>query len=237
MGFMSNSAVIDLDYVTQEVVSGQRMCGAAALCMIYRSLGARLSQSEVWHTISRPDARGNSCAPSYLLCADALQRGYVAMALQARTPWRVLQLAGANGIRLIVNYRMRLSARTGHFAVFVRVEENDIVLHDPQNGPARRIAQTEFLKLWQPGHCASEVSGNVLIAFSAAVNETAPCRLCRAPLPGSIRCPACSGIIPLQPGVVLGCAANGCTERSWERIFCPHCDAALKDLSTSLSGI
>jgi hypothetical protein len=126
-----------------------------------------------------------------------------------------------------------LTSGAGHFTAVVAVEEDAITVHDPLFGPNRRIAQTEFLKLWQPGPhgpWASEVTGNILVAFAAAPGETGPCRICGASFPRAARCPACQKTIPLQPARVLGCVASSCGERLWEKIFCPYCDAALASL-------
>ena len=36
----------------------QRSCGAAALCMVYRSLGLPANQSEIWQRVARPGPWG-----------------------------------------------------------------------------------------------------------------------------------------------------------------------------------
>lgn len=36
-----------------------RMCGAAALCMVYDSFGIKTTQLEIWPRISVPDSQGN----------------------------------------------------------------------------------------------------------------------------------------------------------------------------------
>jgi hypothetical protein len=230
---MADGREVTLAYEQQQSADRQRMCGAAALSMIYRSLGTPVAQAELWGNIARPDAGGNYCAHSFLLAADALQRGYAAMTLAIRDPWRALQRGMAYGLRMIVNYRMRLSSRTGHFAVVVRVDELSIALHDPQLGPERRITQAEFLKLWRPGPGKSEVSGNVLIAIAAAPGERAACSLCGALIPEEIRCSACGAAVPLQPAALLGCTGRECSQRVWEHVFCCWCDASLDLPSTS----
>jgi hypothetical protein len=229
---MADTRAVALAYEKQDSPARQRMCGAAALCMIYRSLGAPVAQADVWRNIARPDAEGNYGARSHLLAADALQRGYAALTVALRQPWAGLRRAMDHGLRMIVNYRLRLSSRAGHFAVVVRVEEHSILLHDPQLGPERRIAQAEFLKLWRPGAGRSEVSGNVLVAIAAARGEQGACRACQAVVPENIRCSTCRESVPLQPASLLGCPGRACPERLWDQVFCPWCDAVL-DLSGS----
>jgi hypothetical protein len=219
---------MDLIFEKQEDAPGRRMCGAAALCMVYRSFGADVKQQEVWPTVSRPNSGGEGRAHSYLLGADALKRGYAALTLQARDPWRALELAAANGLRTIVNHRLSLTSGAGHFTVVVAVEEDAVVVHDPQVGPHRRISRAEFLKLWQADRWRSEVTGNVLVAFAAAPGSPCLCRICGASCPWSTLCAACGKTIPLQPAAVLGCIATSCGARVWEQIYCPSCDAAFR---------
>jgi hypothetical protein len=227
---------MNLIYEKQEDAPGRRMCGAAALCMVYRSFGGVVTQQDVWPAISRPNFGGEPRAHSFLLGADALERGYAALTIQARDPWRALELAAAHDIRTIVNHRLSVTSGAGHFAVVVAVDDDAVVVHDPQVGPNRRIGRAEFLELWRAdwsGRWRSEVTGNVLVAFAADLGDACVCRSCGASSPHSIRCAACARTAPLQPAAVLGCVDAACGARVWEQIFCPYCDAACRTLGSA----
>ncbi|MEI4861631.1 hypothetical protein Q8G41_29010, partial [Klebsiella pneumoniae] len=75
-------AQLEVPYERQVNTLSPRMCGAAALCMVYRSFGVVCSQEEVWPALVAPSATGVPCARTYLLCADALRRGLAAVTLQ-----------------------------------------------------------------------------------------------------------------------------------------------------------
>ena len=47
-------------YERQGDPTSNRMCGAAALCMVYGSFGATWTQAELWPRIGRRDAGGTS---------------------------------------------------------------------------------------------------------------------------------------------------------------------------------
>ncbi len=148
---MTALAHLELPYEQQVNTLSPRMCGAAALCMVYRSFGVVCSQEEVWPVIAAPSATGVPCARTYLLCADALRRGFAAVTLQVRQALGLLRAALDNEVRVIVHHRQGLNSRGGHYSVLVGMDEESLAIHDPWLGPARCLDQAEWLKLWRPG--------------------------------------------------------------------------------------
>lgn len=224
---MAARASLELPYERQVNTLSPRMCGAAALCMVYRSFGLACSQAEVWPAIALPAAEGDPCARTYLLCADALRRGFAAVTLQVRYALPLLQAALEQEVRVIVNHRQGLNAHGGHYSVVVALDEEGVAIHDPWLGPARWFEQAEWLKLWQPGSRNREVSGNLAVFISRPAIESVRCRLCACVAPPQVICPACHKNIPLEPSFVLGCLDGNCPGRMWDVLFCPWCDAAL----------
>ena len=216
-----------LPYEKQETALSSRMCGAAALCMVYRSFGLACSQAAVWPTIATPRGEIAPCARTYLLCGDALRRGFDALTLQVRQPLRFLQLAMDWNGRVILNHRLRLNSPAGHYSVLVDFDEVSVTLHDPFFGPARRLALAEWLKLWCAGRGDCEVRGNVAVVISRRSPESAHCCVCARCVPQTASCPACRAAISLKPARFLGCLSSDCPERTWEMMFCPWCDAVL----------
>ena len=49
---MVETELAAIPYERQEDVDGNRMCGAAALCMVYRSFGVACTQADVWHAVA-----------------------------------------------------------------------------------------------------------------------------------------------------------------------------------------
>jgi hypothetical protein len=236
-----------IPFELQDHAIGQRMCGAAALCMVYRSFGLLLTQAEVWETIARNDASGNRAGRTYLLAADALRRGLTALVLQARRPWQTLAACWSAGVRVILNHRVRPSSLRGHFSVLAGLSDDQAWLHDPAIGPAQPIARADLLLLWSAIR-GSEIAGQVLVAVAqphdptrtaaAATVANAPgdrdtsasCTLCGARPAESVRCAGCGRAVPLSPSAALGCPKWDCAGRLWTRLFCPHCDTVLIEL-------
>lgn len=214
-------------YQRQDAALSERTCGAAALCMVYHSLGLTCTQAEVWPDIAREDRYGNRFARTYLLAADALRRGLAATTLQVRDPWQTLERLLSRDIRVILNHRLSRSLPAGHFTVLVHIEPAHLVVHDPQYGPERRLEREEFLSLWRPGWGTRDVAGHVLVAVSQPQLDPERCRHCSAAVAASVACPACGKTVPLSPSRALGCADANCRERTWQRVYCPHCDHAL----------
>jgi hypothetical protein len=224
---MAVSPRLELPYERQVNTLSPRMCGAAALCMVYRSFGVVCSQEEVWPVIAGPSTSGASCARTYMLCADALRRGFAAVTLQVRQALGLLRAALEQEIRVIVNHRQGLNSRGGHYSVVVGMDAEGLALHDPWLGPARWLDQAEWLKLWRPGWGNSEVRGNLAVFIGQCAAESPRCRRCELLLPPQLPCPTCRKEIPLRPSRVLGCLDFRCAQRTWDLLFCPWCDAEL----------
>ena len=114
-----------------------RLCGAAALTMAYRALGLEATQDEVWPSVAGKNRRGDDCARTHRLAADALRRGLAAVVIQALDPWSILASEPVKAV-LILNHRPTPAAWTGHFTVLVQRGPDAVVVHDPQFGPFRR---------------------------------------------------------------------------------------------------
>jgi ABC-type bacteriocin/lantibiotic exporter with double-glycine peptidase domain len=203
-----------------------RSCGAAALCMVYRSLGVACEQSEVHLSVTR---KGQTNARTHLLACDALRRGLSALILQARSPFAILQRAQVHTSPVILNHRFQAEDLAGHYSVLVKIDSEAIILHDPLLGPGRVLPWEDFQRLWMPVWGVAETPGQVLLAISEQsrdrkTGEELSCSYCQTLLPLSRTCRRCREKVPLQPGTILGCVHDECPGRLWARVFCPWCD-------------
>jgi hypothetical protein len=222
---MSDPAAIP--YERQSDTDGTRSCGAACLSMVYRSLGKDVPQTEIWPVIAKPNRFGAVSSTTYLMAQDAINRGFRAVALQARHPLQTLRLCRESGVRAILNHRPQVGSSTGHYSVLVDVTDRDAVLHDPADRPLRRVSHDQLLELWQPRSADSEISGFVLIAIAAPKTSSArSCEFCHVPFPAGVECPRCRKQVRLLPDEPLGCANTACIARMWNYICCPYCDQA-----------
>lgn len=230
---MTADSLADVPYERQQGGQRGRMCGAASLCMAYRSLGIDADQMEVWPRIATGGSKGRLGARTYLLARDALSNGLTALVLQTSNPWSMLQRCHEQAVRVIVNHRSSSNSRTGHFSVAIAIDEEHITLHDPGTGPCRRIERAQFLALWRPRGPHSEIAGNILVAIaSPAMNGSESCQQCGRSIPQSTSCPDCDKPIKLEPRAVLGCVDATCEARFWSGIFCPQCDARLMTITS-----
>jgi ABC-type bacteriocin/lantibiotic exporter with double-glycine peptidase domain len=164
---MSETETAPIPYEKQEDLHTNRMCGAACLSMVYRSFGRRIPQAEIWSRISKHNRFGSLASTTHLMAQDAITRGYSALVIQAKQPLQVLRLCRENGIRALLNHRLKDDSPTGHYSVLVDIDADSVVLHDPFVGPLRRLSHAELLRLWQKGPPDAEISGNILIGVAA----------------------------------------------------------------------
>ena len=221
---MSTTPTPMVPYEKQADPQTNRMCGAASLSMVYRSFEKTISQAEIWPRISKHNRLNSLAASTHLIAQDALNQGFAAVAIQAKHPLQVLRLCQDNGIRAILNHRLKEDGPTGHFTVLVEIDGEHVVLHDPHFGPARRVRHAELLELWRPRYLNAEIAGDVLIGIAAQPAAAPPCPLCGTVIPPNIACPNCAKPVPLQPAVLLGCMGAGCAARMWNYLCCPFCD-------------
>ena len=201
-----------------------RMCGAASLSMVYRSFGKEVPQAEIWTAISKPNRFGVVSSTTHLMAQDAINRGFAAVAIQARHPLQVLRLCREGGIRAILNHRVQTDSTAGHYSVLVDLDEKGVTLHDPFFGPSRSLTHEHLLELWLPRLPNSEIPGNTLLAISASPPQPSICEFCHTPTPVSLSCPRCMKPVGLHPREPLGCMNTGCIARMWNYICCPSCD-------------
>jgi hypothetical protein len=221
---MNATRNVTIPYERQSEPETGRMCGSACLSMVYRSLGKEIPQMQIWPSIAKPNRAGNLASTTHLMAQDALTRGFSAMAIQVRYPLQALRICRHNGIRAILNHRLRQDAPTGHYSVLVDLDDKNVILHDPYYGSARNVSHADLLQLWQRRFSSSEIVGNILIGVAAQPPEIADCPLCRTPIPPTAQCPKCAQQVLLQPGALLGCINTACAGRMWNYICCPACD-------------
>jgi len=216
-----------IPYERQSDPEAHRLCGAAALSMVYRSFGQTCSQAEIWPRISKRNNLGSLTSATYLMTQDAQSRGLAAIAVRARQPLEVLRRCKEKGLRVILNHRLTEDTPLGHYTVLVDVDQEAVVLHDPYFGPSRRISHDALRELWRPLSGNSEITGDMLIAVSPETpGPAAPCGTCGTAIPLAAPCAVCSKPVALQPAAALGCIAPGCAERTWVSLTCPYCDHA-----------
>ena len=209
-------------YERQMMLAGARTCGAAALSMVYRSLGHICNQAEIWTRLCKA-GRTLGGIRTYLLAADALSQHLSAAVVQAEAPWELLEVCHAAGIEVILNHRVTIQSPWGHYSVLQAINPHTAWLHDPQFGPHRPLPRDELLSLWQRGAQRSEVSGNVAVLVAlppASAIESA-----------ASLCPNCAQTIPFD--LLSRLRQDSGTSPIIRRVHCPGCDWAISPGSAS----
>jgi hypothetical protein len=199
-------------------------CGAAALTMVYRSLGLECRQDQIWDAVRGESRLGRYCAKAHTLAAHALQRGCQALVIQVRDPWLVLNRCMEQSIRVIINHLPTPKSGGGHYSVLTSLSDDRVSFHDPSFGPGRTLSRNEFLQLWNPYSGLTEILGQVLVAIAPDSSQLESCSLCGGESADDITCVSCLKPFRLQPLAIMGCLTDWCPMRAWERFFCPWCD-------------
>jgi hypothetical protein len=226
------SSFLEIPFHRQTLVEGERRCGAAALAMVLDSLGVSISQASIWGAIATEDDRGRKAARTSSLAREAILRGVPSLVVQLPDGWSSLSHLLSLGMRVIANHRPEASSRRGHFSVVVGMAsaKGVVFLHDPEQGPARRLSRATWQRLWEPDSEHCEIRGRVAAVFGTPDRRKVAhrrCSACDRQVPTSFDCRACGRPIPLAPSAVLECPAVGCSGRRWEHLFCPWCDATI----------
>lgn len=204
-------------------------CGAASLRMVYASFGLELSESELW-AILQPNRIDRTGVHSSRLAWEARQRGFSAIAVQARLPWELISRCSRLGIRVVFHQPLSQGSRQRHFSTLAHADEFGIILHDPQFGPGLSFRKAEWLDLWGAAYGNYQAVPNELIAIADSGLDSSACPDCGEPLPESWPCPACRERVWLRPAAALGCVTFDCPARLWEQIACPACGHPLSQV-------
>jgi hypothetical protein len=218
--------VTPIPFEPQQTIDGNRTCGAAALTMVYRSMGLPCSQLTVWQRLAEEVRSGVKAARTHRLALDACGQGFSAVTLQAKQPAELLTQLLASDARVILNHRLDRQSRLGHYSVLLGFDGHEITIHDPHHGPCRVLPWPEFADLWNPRKGPSEIIGWVLVAIGPRVGEERVCNACRRALPTHCTCDRCGQRVSIGPAGAVGCCEPTRHDRLWARLFCPHCDWA-----------
>ena len=67
MGEQQPGTAYNIPYESQSQTENNRMCGAACLSMVYRSLGKEVPQSEIWEKIAKVNRFGSLASTTHLM--------------------------------------------------------------------------------------------------------------------------------------------------------------------------
>ncbi|MFO0880187.1 MAG: papain-like cysteine protease family protein [Gemmataceae bacterium] len=214
--------MLDIPYQRQEHPTG---CGAAALAMVYASLGVPATQADLWPAVSQ-ERHGELRCFTHRLCRNALDRGLAAVILRTREAWPTLTRCLAASVHVILHHRLASNNKSGHYSVLLGLTDDSVYLHDPSLGAHRCLPRAEFLRLWSPTAGHSEVVGHVLVAVASVPGDD-HCAVCQQPIPTEVSCALCKASIVLRPSAAVGCLHQACPGRLFETCYCPACDMSL----------
>lgn len=120
----------DIPFVKQ---SKPNSCGAACLTMIYKHYGLPVGEKQVFRDIVGQDARGGQNCRTYLMCQDAINRGFIATAFFANNCRDTIKTCRNNNIELLVMFHQPSHSLYAHFCVVNKVLPGTVLLKDPQS--------------------------------------------------------------------------------------------------------
>ena len=136
---LTAATALPVPYVAQ----GKDTCGAAALAMVLRFWGQPVSQDEIAAELFEPELRG---ILGSRLAEFARKRGFTAVAYAGDVAQMREYLD--KGRPLVVAWKMRRGRF--HDVVVIGFDEarRQVVVHDPAEGPSRRVGLSTFEKRW-----------------------------------------------------------------------------------------
>ena len=205
----SNIAERNIPFIKQ---SKPNSCGAACLTMIYNHLGLAVSEKHVFRDIVGLDARGGQNCRTYLMCRDAINRGYFATAFFANNSKKTIRTCRDNDIELLVLFHAQQGSLSAHFCVVNNVYPNLVSLKDPMSSDQNERNLT-FRKLADLSR-SSKIQGddicgdNTMIAIAKQISKSYI--LCKNP--------ECKHFIPVIDEI----------QDHINMIICPYCDSVFK---------
>jgi hypothetical protein len=193
--------------------------------MMLRAYRKIADRTKVWKKIREPRSSGGFYTTTRRITEFLLSRNLPSLAVRARDPFKMLQGCKHQGVNAIILVRLDDSSAFGHYVAFVDCERDDVLVHDPASTPNRRIHKEELAKLQRPTD-THEITERMLILVSNKKQPEKSCSVCSKLIPQSINCHRCGSTIALSFPHLLGCVETTCSNRQWDHIICPTCDAA-----------
>jgi ABC-type bacteriocin/lantibiotic exporter with double-glycine peptidase domain len=217
---------MEMPYDRQPKSQVERQCAASCVVMVLGSLGIKADRTTTWKKIRQAQGQG-FYAKTRRISDHLLQRNLNALGVRARDPFQMLKACERYGVHAIISLRVTEDSDFGHFVAFVAIDGEYVVVHDPDEGPNRRIHRDELMKLQTPLSLKSEIAPRTLILVSDSVSTFHSCTSCTERFASQIQCSRCKRKVALSFADVLKCSASQCNSRAWDIIVCPGCDAVL----------
>lgn len=195
--------------------------------MAYASLGIVDRQENIWEAIQlTAHWKGSSMQK---LTQNAIAHGLAATRFRSRDPWTLALSCSRHGFPMIVNHRLRADTAIGHFSVLDAVASDVAQLYDPLEDATRSIRREQLLELWLTRD-GDRNPGAQLLVLGRPTGSVQRCRKCGRGINRRCRCAGCNQQVAVEFTELLECTA-GCSARTWESVYCPHCDAEMTALS------
>lgn len=132
-------------------------CGAAALAMIYQSLGKnRLTEDVLWEKLSveRPNAQvGERYLRTLPMAESAKEFGFsyfwgLAVLNNRKNALQPIREFVSRSIPVVVCQKVSEENHWGHFRVVVGVGKSFVELHDPAKDKMEKMPISRFMELW-----------------------------------------------------------------------------------------
>lgn len=196
----------DIPFVRQ---SKPNSCGAACLTMVYKHYGLSVTEKQVFKDVVGLDARGGKNCRTYLMCQDAIRRGFIATAFYANNCRDTIKTCRNNDIELLVMFHQLPRSLCAHYCVVNNILPGTVLLKDPHsnNKNDRIIAYRELADLaLTTGIPGDDICGNnTMIAITRKESSS------------NIVCtnPECKHFIPVIDEI----------QDHVQKIVCPYCDS------------
>lgn len=197
----------------------EALCGGAAAAMVFRYLGDR--HADIQQFESLVDTRAGGIADAALVDAIRL-RGWNAQRLEGSIATIRDQVAAGHPLILLIEDR----PSRYHYVVAVGGDDEQVFVHDPTWGPARRLPVSELLRRWKP-------TGFWTLLVTAGDSV-------RSPAPPTASLPHATGRESSVCDRLLNQALDsieaggpGVADETLERVIgqCPHASAPLRELA------
>lgn len=132
---------INVPYIEQK---DNFMCGPAVLQMVLAFFGVHAEQEALAHLVTTSPKFGT---PASRMARAAREYGFGYTVKQGASVEDIKIYLG-DDLPVIVNF-IEPDGNEGHFGLVIGHEEDELIIHDPWNGPEFKIKEEEFVRRWR----------------------------------------------------------------------------------------
>lgn len=156
---------LEVPYTKQP--KGSRQCIAACLTMMLRHNNKIADIKTIWKRLRTPDSYGGDFIKTFKAGSYLKTRKLSVSILQAKNPIETIERSLRKNIPITLFIRETMHEDFGHAVLCVGMDDQNLIVHNPNTRAYDTLSKADYLKLCEPRHgMRAEIAPRILFIAS-----------------------------------------------------------------------